>query len=196
MPDPVLHVIAGPNGAGKSALHDMVIGPTTRFEFVNADVIAAQLWPHDAAGESYQAAAVAAARRAELIRARESFVTETVFSHESKLQLVHTAIEAGYLVTLHVVMVPEALAVARVANRVGTGGHTVPADKIRLRYQRLWPFLVSAIDVSDQATVYDNSRARRPFRVVTTFEHGYRIGEPNWPAWTPAPLLKAGLSTP
>ncbi len=189
MPDPVLHIIAGPNGAGKSVLHDMVIGPTTHLEFVNADVVAAQLWPDDPAGKSYDAAAVAAARRAELIGARVSFVTETVFSHESKLQLVHTAIDAGYLVTLHVVMVPEALAVARVANRVKVGGHRVPEDKIRLRYLRLWPLVASAIAAADHAIVYDNSRAGRPFRVIATFERGCCIGEPDWPIWTPAALL-------
>jgi hypothetical protein len=112
-------------------LYDTVIGPATHLEFVNADILAVQRWPEDPAGKSYDAAVVAAGRRAELIEARVSFVTETVFSHESKLELVHTAVDAGYLITLHIVMVPEALAVARVANRVRAGGHTVPEDKIR-----------------------------------------------------------------
>jgi predicted ABC-type ATPase len=65
--------------------------------------------------------------------------TETVFSHPSKRQLVEAAIDTGYLVSLHVVMVPEGLAVARVAQRVRDGGHDVPEDKIRSRYLRLWP---------------------------------------------------------
>jgi predicted ABC-type ATPase len=192
MSDPVLHLLAGPNGAGKSTLYDTVIGPATHLEFVNADLIAAQRWPEDAAGKSYDAAVVAAGRRSELIEDRTSFVTETVFSHESKLELVHAAVDAGYLVTLHVVMVPEPLAVARVANRVGIGGHTVPEHKIRQRYVRLWPLLVSAIGVVDNATVYDNSRADRPFRVVATFGHGSVVREPDWPAWTPEALRKAG----
>lgn len=192
MPDPVLHLLVGPNGAGKSTLYDAVIGPASNLEFVNADVIAAQRWPEDPAGKSYDAAADAAQRRAELIEARVSFVTETVFSHESKLELVRVAVDAGYLVTLHVVLVPEALAVARVANRVGLGGHTVPEDKIRERYLRLWPLVATAIGVVDNATVYDNSRAARPFRVIATFEHGSTAGEPAWPAWTPEALRDAG----
>ena len=192
MSDPVLHLLAGPNGAGKSALYDTVIGPATHLEFVNADVIAVQRWPEDPAGKSYEAAVVAAGRRAELIEARVSFVTETVFSHGSKLQLVHTAVDAGYLVTLHIVMVPEALAVARVANRVVAGGHTVPEDKIRKRYLRLWPLVASAIGVVDNATVYANSQARRPFRVIAAFAHGSAVGESDWPAWTPETLKDAG----
>ncbi|MBA3287540.1 MAG: zeta toxin family protein [Acidimicrobiia bacterium] len=191
MPDPVLHFLVGPNGAGKSTLYDTVIGPVTHLEFVNADVIAAQRWPDDPTRKSYDAAVVAAARRTELIEARISSVTETVFSHESKLELVHAAIDAGYLVTLHVVLVPEGLAVARVASRVEVGGHTVPEGKIRERFLRLWPLVASAIGVVDNATVYDNSRAGAPFRVVASFDHGSTIGDPDWPTWTPDALRGA-----
>jgi hypothetical protein len=62
---------------------------------VNADVIAASRWPDDPVGKSYEAAVVAAGRRTDLIANRMSFVTETVFSHESKLELVHAAVDAG-----------------------------------------------------------------------------------------------------
>ena len=192
MADPVLHLLAGPNGAGKSTLYEMVIGPATHLEFVNADVIAAERWPEDPAGKSYDAAEVAASRRSALTESRLSFVTETVFSHESKLELVQSAVKAGHLVTLHVVMVPELLAVARVANRVGVGGHAVPEDKIRQRYTRLWPLVASAIGVVDNANVYDNSRAGRPFRIVATFEHGSVVGKPDWPRWTPEAIRRAG----
>lgn len=192
MSDPVLHLLAGPNGAGKSALFATVIGPATHLEFVNADVIAAQRWPEDPAGKSYDAAVVAAGRRAELIEGRVSFVAETVFSHESKLELIQSAVDAAYLVTLHVVTVAEALAVARVANRVSVGGHAVPENKIRKRYLRLWPLVAAAISLVDKATVYDNSRVRRPFRLVATFRDGSVVGEPDWPAWTPEALRLAG----
>ena len=192
MADPVLDVIAGPNGAGKSTLYEAVIRPATHLEFVNADVIAAKQWPEDPAAKSYDAAVVAAQRRSQLLAARSSFVTETVFSHESKVELVRTAVDAGYLVTLHVVMVPEALAVARVANRVDIGGHAVPEHKVRERYERLWPLVAAAIGFADRATVYDNSRARRPFRVVVRFERGSLVGAPDWPEWTPDPLRSAG----
>ncbi len=192
MPDPVLHLLAGPNGAGKSTLHDTVIGPATHLEFVNADLIAAQRWPEDPAGSSYKAATLAAERRSHLIENRVSFVTETVFSHESKLELVRAAVDAGYLVALYVVAVSEELAVARVNNRVDVGGHLVPEQKIRERYRRLWPLVAAAIDLVDGATGYDNSLAAQPFRVVARFERGWVVGEPDWPAWTPAPLRQAG----
>lgn len=191
MSDPVLHLIAGPNGAGKSTFYDTVLGPVTHLAFVNADVIAAQRWPQDPDDRSYDAAVIAAERRSQLIAHRTSFVTETVFSHESKLALVHAAVDAGYLVTLHAVMVPEALAVARVRNRVAVGGHDAAEDKVRKRYRRLWPLVAGAIRIVDSATVYDNSRAERPFRIVANYEHGFAVGKPDWPAWTPEALREA-----
>ena len=192
MSDPVLHLLAGPNGAGKSTLYETLIGPTTRLEFINADLIAAERWPEDPARKSYDAATIAAARRSHMIEQRRSFVTETVFSHESKLDLVRAIVDAGYLVTLHVVVVPEALAVARVRSRVEIGGHDVPEHKIRERYARLWPLVASAIEVVGGAVVYDNSKARQPFTVVATFERGTAVGRMDWPTWTPEALASAG----
>ena len=188
MADPVLHLLAGPNGAGKSKLHEEVIAPATHLEFVNADEIAAQRWPDDPEGRSYDAAVVAAERRAALLAARTSFVTETVFSHRSKVELVQQARAAGYLITLHVVLVPEELAVARVAKRVEHGGHAVPEDKVRSRFHRLWPLVAEAITVADAALVYDNSRIKPAFRLVAAFDHGTLIGESDWPQWTPPAL--------
>jgi predicted ABC-type ATPase len=185
MADPVLHLLSGPNGAGKSTLFETVIGPATHLDFINADIIALERRPDGSSLTSYEAARVAADRRAKLIDARTSFATETVFSHGSKLELVQTAVDAGYLVTLHVVMVPETLAVARVASRVAAGGHAVPEEKVRERYARLWPLVASAIDVADFAIVYDNSRAAQPFRVVARFERGSIVGHTFWPEWTP-----------
>ncbi len=188
MPDPVLHLLAGPNGAGKSTLYELVIGPATHLPFVNADVIAAERWPDDPAGQSYAAAAVAAQERADHLAARTSFVTETVFSHESKVDLVRAAIEAGYLVTLHVVMVPKELAVARVVNRVDVGGHSVPEEKVRQRFDRLWPLVASASGLVPRAVVYDNSRAADPLRPVARFEDGLLVGRADWPVWAPEAL--------
>lgn len=191
MADPVLHLIAGPNGAGRSTLHDRVIGPVTRLEFVNADDIAARKWPRAAAAHGYDASRLAAERREELLASRCSFVTETVFSHESKIDLIRAATGAGFLVTLHVVLVPEGLAVARVANWVENGGHVVPEDKVRARYRRLWPLVAAAVKLADEATVYDNSLASEPFRIVASFERGVPLSTPMWPRWTPKALIAA-----
>jgi predicted ABC-type ATPase len=134
-PDPVLHLGAGPNGTGKTTLATRVIVPATGLPFVDADVIAAQHWPTAQAEHAHQASQVASEQRGELIAIRRSFITETFFSHPSTLALIREAHAAGYHVTLHVVLVPDDLTVARGVRR---GGHAVPEDTIRERYHRLW----------------------------------------------------------
>lgn len=189
MSTPVLHLLAGPNGAGKSTLVTELLQPVTHLPFVNADLIAAELWPDAQAEHAYEASRAAADERSRLMAARASFITETVFSHPSKVDLVAHATALGYLVHLHAVLVPESLSVARVAARVAQGGHDVPTEKVRERYARLWPLVATARDLADRATFYDNSRAARPFRVVATYERGRLVGEPAWPSWTPKTLL-------
>lgn len=191
MPDPVLHVLAGPNGSGKSSLFEHVIGPSTHLELVSADLIAARRWSGDPENRSYDAAILATGRRDELMEARASFVTKTVFSHPSKVALVRAAVDAGYMVTLHVVMVTEDLAAARVVNRVTNGGHRVPEEKVRERYRRLWPLVARAIGVATNANVYDNSSGSEPFRLVARLERGQVLGVPDCPEWTPDVLVDA-----
>ena len=172
-PDPVLHLLVGPNGAGKTTFAERVLLPTTHLPFVNADVIAAQL---------------ASEERSRLIAARTSFVAETVFSHQSKLALLVEAGRAGYLIAVHVVLIPVDLSVARVAHRVRRGGHAVPEDKIRGRYARLWTHVADALSLANELHVYDNSDAARPYRLVASYRDGQPAMTPAWPVWAPAEL--------
>lgn len=184
-----LDLVVGPNGAGKSTFVRFTLAPVwPAATFVNADVIAAQRWPENPAGHAYEAARVAAATRSRLIALGHPFIAETVFSHPSKLDLVDEASAAGYYVALHLLMVPEALAVARVAARVAAGGHGVPEDKVRGRYRRLWPLVADAIERADTATVWDNSRYEGPV-IAALFSRGVVVGDPSWPRWTPDPLI-------
>lgn len=130
---------------------------------------------------------MAAQTRAKLIEQGRSFIAETVFSHESKLDLIRLAHAHGYTVVLHAVLIPEALAVPRVRYRVVAGGHAVPEAKIRHRYHRLWPLVAEAIGIADTATVYDNSCPIGP-RIVAQFAGGAAIGELAWPPWAPEAL--------
>ena len=187
MSTPVLHVLAGPNGSGKSSFVQGHLGPATRLHFINADAIAADRWPGDEEAHAYEASRAAADERQQAIAARQSFVTETVFSHLSKGELVVQALAAGYRVELHVMLVPEDVAVMRVEFRVSEGGHSVPTEKIRGRYRRLWALVAAARAIAHRTTFYDNSTAKE-FRKVAVYEYGQPVGIPDWPSWTPQEL--------
>lgn len=195
MSTPVLHVLAGPNGSGKSTFVREVLGPVTHLPFINADEIAAQRWPGQEQQHAYEASKAAAELRDRAIAARRSFLTETVFSHPSKLDLIRHGLAAGYLVELHVMLVPEELAVARVAHRVAIGGHAVPEEKVRQRYRRLWELVALARQLTDRATFYDNTTSATPFRPVAVYERGQLVGAPAWPVWAPQELTTGGAIT-
>lgn len=189
MSTPVLHLLAGPNGSGKTAFYEHVLAPVTHLPFINADRIAAERWPGDELRHGYDASQEAASLRERRIADRTSFVTETVFSHPSKVDLVRAAAAAGYQVTLHAVMVPVDLSVARVRLRAQAGGHDVPDEKIRARHERLWSHVVDAVALADAAWFYDNTTAEHPYRVVARYEHDQPVVPPAWPPWTPPALL-------
>lgn len=184
-----LHVVIGPNGSGKTTfVAEFLALELPGYAYVNADEIAKARWPADSDAHAYEAAQVAAETRKHLIASSRSFIAETVFSHPSKLDLIRSAQEAGYQVVLHVMLVPEDLAVRRVAYRVQAGGHDVPEQKIRERYHRLWRLAAHAISLADRAVVYDNSRSAGPVKIAEFFG-GLPIGAATWPEWAPEPMV-------
>ncbi len=158
----VFYLLAGPNGAGKSTLYKALALQGTipaSAEFVNADLHEAAHLQHIANLEARSEAARhwADARRAELLGAGQSFVSETVFSHESKLALIEAAQQLGFFVMLIVVCLddPQRL-LARVAGRVTEGGHAVPPERILARYPRALANLSVAVRLADVAILYDS----------------------------------------
>lgn len=177
--------MVGSNGAGKTTLVENVIQSETNLVFVNADYILASRWPDGGGDHVYEAARLAGARREELISNGTSFVAETVFSHPSKIELINRAQAAGYLVHVHVVMIPVELAVLRVAERVTRGGHAVPEEKIRTRFERVWDHVAEAIRIADLVDVYDNSSWSEPLRRCARYAHGSLLMVEDWPLWAP-----------
>jgi predicted ABC-type ATPase len=183
-----LDLVVGPNGAGKSTFVELLLADARPgAPFVNADVIAAERWPEDPLSHAYDASRAAEAARAKLLASGESFITETVASHESKIDLVRQALDAGCYVHLVVVAVPEEYSVQRVRLRVEAGGHDVPEEKIRSRWQRLWRKVIAMIELADSAEVFDNSGPGPA--TIATFVAGDVVGATRWPNWTPAALV-------
>ena len=185
---PDLFVLAGPNGAGKTTFFERILAPNG-LDFINADRIAALRWPGAELEHAYTAAEEAARLRDRYLDERRSFITETVFSHPSKVELVRRAAELGYRVHLRVLMVPVELSVARVEQRTTEGGHDVPRSKIVGRHARLWALVNDAISIAYETRVYDSSgQRRRPFIEVARYRLGVAVGQPKWPRWAPDEL--------
>lgn len=171
---PTMFVIAGPNGAGKTTFYETVLESRIAAPFINADRIQHDELKAPSMEAAYRAAAIAAERREAYFAAGESFVTETVFSHPSKLKLLAQARMAGFrLVVFHLGLASADLAVARVMERVHEGGHAVPEDKIRARFDRNRPLIRRAVLAADRAAVYDASALNQAPVLLLRFEQGY-----------------------
>ena len=163
MGQPVFYLLAGPNGAGKSTLYRALVLAGTisaTAEFVNADLYEAERLQHIADPEqrSSQARLWTDARRTQLLQAGQSFVSETVFSHESKLALIQEAKAKGFFVMLLVVALDQLeRLLERVAQRVLEGGHAVPPERILARYPRTLANLTQAVRLADAAILYDSA---------------------------------------
>lgn len=185
---PTLFLIAGPNGAGKTTFYETVLKNRVKAPFINADLIQRDDLGETTMSAAYGAAEIAAARRSALIEVRESFVTETVFSHSSKLAMLKAAQDAGYrIVVFHLHIASADLAVARVAERVSEGGHPVPEDKIRARYERNQTLICAAALMADHASIYDASALNQPPRLVLRLRNGQLEKQPSdMPDWCDA----------
>ena len=169
---PIVVALAGANGAGKSTLYHAHLR-AAGLRFVNADVLARELKL-----DPYAAAEMADSLRRELIKQRESFVFETVFSDPvgDKIAFLKEAAEAGYTVVLCFIGIsgPE-VSEQRVAMRVSQGGHDVPTEKLETRYPRILTNLSAALRELPHVWVFDNDDLRTPFRLVAVYEGGHSI---------------------
>ena len=166
---PVIVAIAGPNGAGKTTFFGSHLRQAG-LRFVNADEIARELGI-----SAYEAAQIAGALRRELVRQRESFVFETVFSDPvgEKLAFLVDAVAAGYNVVLCFIGIadPET-SEARIAMRVSQGGHDVPSEKLAGRFRRTIKNLKTAIQTLPIVLIFDNDNLADPFRRLAEFRNG------------------------
>jgi len=183
---PLLVAVAGPNGSGKTTFYHSTL-KRSGLALVNADNIA-----HELHMDAYKAARAAAAVRDELVRQRESFVFETVFSDPAgdKLAFLERAADSGYTVALCFIgLASPELSRQRVAQRATQGGHDVPTEKILARFPRTLANLSAALRRLPLVRVYDNSDLRAPYRLVAVAAKG-RITEllPPVPPWL-KPLL-------
>ena len=158
---PNMYIIAGPNGAGKTtASYTLLPTMLNCINFVNADEIARGLSPFSPSTVDVQAARIMLQRIDELLALKEDFAIETTLATRSYVGLVKRAQAIGYNVHLLFFCLesPEQ-AIQRVAQRVKEGGHNVPTDIIRRRFQLGIANLVNLfIPLCDTTHVWNNTK--------------------------------------
>jgi predicted ABC-type ATPase len=161
MQQPNVIVIAGPNGAGKTTISRSLL--TSNYgvcHFVNADAIARGLSAFHYDTMAFKAGKVMLDHLHELAESRANIAFETTLSTKSFAPWIAGLRKTGYLFHLVYVWVPSAdVSIRRVQDRVKLGGHFVPEETIRRRYDRgLKNFFALYRPIADMWRMIDNSQ--------------------------------------
>lgn len=130
-------MFGGANGSGKTTLAlKMLPNYFDVYEFVNADEIAKGLNPLNPDSVAVSAGRVMIKRVSDLTKEKKNFAFETTCAGIHHVQTLNKCHEAGYLTHMIFSWLPSAeAAVERVKTRILQGGHSIPEDTIRRRYQ-------------------------------------------------------------
>lgn len=171
---PKVIALAGPNGAGKSTVAPLMLHHAYGLtEFVNADTIARGLSAYAPESVAFEAGRIMLRRLRDLANRRVNFAFETTLATRSYASWVRGLRRDGYEFNLMFLWLrsPE-LSVQRVRERVRAGGHDVPEEVIRRRYQKgLRNFFNLYQALSNSWAVYDNSSPGNP-RVIAKGDEG------------------------
>lgn len=158
---PELIVIAGPNGSGKTSItqkflhHQWAEGTI----YINPDQVAKDIFGDWNSQEAVlKAANYCTELREKCLRERKSFVFETVFSAQDKIEFLIRAKEAGFFIRLFFISTSSpTINASRIAKRVLEGGHDVPISKVISRYQKSIQNCKTIASIVDRLYIYDNS---------------------------------------
>ncbi len=152
-------IIAGPNGAGKTTFaREFLPNEADCTNFVNADLIAAGLSPFAPELAAFKAGRLMLEEIAARAKRGESFSFETTLSGLTYAQMIPVWRASGFKVELAFLSLPDVeMAIERVANRVRQGGHNVPEDVIRRRFEHGIANFGRYKLLVDSWQLYDNS---------------------------------------
>ena len=164
-------IFAGVNGAGKSTFYNMSqdIPDFKETVRINTDEIVREIgnWQSDA--DQMKAGRIGIKLRNVAIRQGKSFNEETTLCGKTIIKLFEKLKENGYKINLYYVGLKNSdIALVRIKNRVANGGHNIPAEKVRKRYEESINNLEKVIPLCDSVSVFDNSESFR--RLATTKE--------------------------
>ena len=169
---PEIIVFAGPNGSGKSTITKLA---KTVGIYINADEIKRANHCTD-----LEAAQKAEKLREEAVRNKADFTFETVLSTRRNLDLLIRAKQLGYFIRCFYVLTANVeVNITRVRIREMQGGHGVPEEKIRSRFDRALNLIPELTEVCDILHIYDNTN--EPQRIFKKRKTKYfRWPNNNW----------------
>jgi len=157
--NPKVYVIAGPNGAGKTTFaREFLPHYADCKQFINADLIAQGMSPFSPETMAFRAGRLMLEEIETYAKHRESFGFETTLSGLAYVALLQRLKKSGYEVHFFYLWVRTvSLALDRVRSRVLQGGHDIPEDVVRRRFDRsIRNFLLRYRFLTESWILFDN----------------------------------------
>lgn len=199
----MITVIAGVNGSGKSSILGAHIEKSGN-EYYNPDRFTKFLMEknpdltlHKANGMAWKNGFDMLKRA---IRNNQPFIFETTLGGNSIKNELIKAVEKGTPIAIvYCGLSSPELNISRVASRVAKGGHDIPEEKIRYRYQTSLGNLIELLPFCSCVTLYDNSEEisvkgskPSPKKILSIREGQFTVSpaEP-FPEWAEKVLIAA-----
>lgn len=165
---PNLYIVAGPNGAGKTTFAKEFLPNYVKcLEFVNADLIAEGISPFFPEQAAIRAGRLMLEQIHLLADKNRDFGFETTLAGKSYVRLLNNLKSKGYRIHLYFLWIDNVdIALERIADRVRRGGHNVPEEIVRRRFNRGLPNLFNLYrPLLDFWAIFDNS-TDSPFMIA------------------------------
>ncbi len=171
-------IIGGVNGVGKSSLTGVLSAKTTDLGIIiDVDKITAEL-----GGDKIKGGKASIEKINHCLDMGVSFTQETTLSGHRTERTMRRAIEDGYFIRLYYVGVNDlSESLSRIENRVRKGGHDIPKDDVRHRYENRFADLEKILPLCNEAEFFDNENG---FVEVAEYKNGDLILKGDYrPLW-------------
>ena len=157
---PELYIIGGCNGSGKTTISKQILPYFLNiYEYFNADKIAYNLSPFRQESVAIKAEKLMRKMLNYLCQNQVNFAFETTLSGLNYIRFLQQYQNKSYQINLiYLWLNNPQLAIARVKQRVASGGHNIPEDVIIHRYYRGQKKLIeSYIPLCDTWVIFNNT---------------------------------------
>ena len=154
------YILAGPNGAGKTTFANEFLPIEAEcLNFINADLIAQGLSPFQPVKMAVEAGRLMIQHINDCVKKNESFAFETTLSGKGYIKKITEWKKQQFEIIIYFFKLPSAeFAIERVKLRVAKGGHNVPDQDIRRRFERSWNnFNTLYKPLADSWAIFDTS---------------------------------------
>lgn len=153
-------IIAGSNGSGKTTFANKFLPDYVKCpNFVNADLIAQGLSPFSPTNAAMKAGKLVLEQIHEYVRMQVDFAFESTLAGKLYVNLLKQLKAKAYKIHIFFLWIPNPeLAIARIKDRVAEGGHHVPSEDVRRRFDRsIYNFIKLYRPLSDKWMFFNNA---------------------------------------